>query len=174
MLLILALIVEAAVICPGWMEATNTWWLGSKNPTRFAFSTSNGEYRQNLKRLQEEVEARNLSPLFVVFPGTDPAWINAYVPSAQVLAPGDPTPPGWYAVSIVAEQYLPAFENADEDALLNPSQWKALASDYAAIRRSMERTEDHGYSAGTFHLFRLLNPKVQSPQPSRTSTMETP
>ncbi len=152
------LVCEAAVLAPLWMSATNTWWLGDRNPARFAFASSNLEYRQNFGELAEEVEERGIDRLGVFYPLLAESTISAYVPGGYaVSAEPDALEPGWYAVSVLVEQYFPALEN-DTPPLPRLYGREALRAEVDRWSPSWERIrggEDHGYVAGTFHLYYL-------------------
>ena len=151
-LLVLAL--EALAVGPFWMCATNTWWLGSDNPTRFALGTGNVEYRQNFIALAREVEDRGLGEITVLYPVLPPEVVKAYLPTARMANPGDPLPPGWYALNIIVEQLVPAVLEAPDHDLPSPGV-KGVARDWLDLWSVVREGEDHGYVAGTFHLYRL-------------------
>lgn len=151
-LLVLAL--EALAVGPFWMCATNTWWLGSHNPTRFALGTGNVEYRQNFIALAREVEDRGIGEITVLYPVLPPEVVKAYLPTACMANPGDPLPPGWYALNIIVEQLVPAVLEAPDHDLPSPGV-KGLARDWLDLWSVVREGEDHGYVAGTFHLYRL-------------------
>ena len=106
-ILLSVLIAETVVLSPLWMTMTNTWWLGEKNPTRFAFSGGNLEYGQNYRQLAKYVEKHNIRALNVVYPRLDPRIIRAYIPDAKVMELSDPVSPGWYVVNTKVEQLIP-------------------------------------------------------------------
>ena len=158
-LVVLAL--EALVVGPLWMCATNTWWLGSHNPTRFALGTGNVEYRQNFITLAREVEDRGLGEIAVLYPVLPPEVVEAYLPTARLVKPGDPLTPGWYAVNVIVEQLVPAVLEAPDHDL--PSRGvKRIARDWLDLWTAVRQGEDHGDVAGTFHLYRL------DPKPAAT------
>ncbi len=153
--LVLFLAVEAVALTPQWMSATNTWWLGSMNPTRTAFSTGQSEYRQNFLLLATELERRDIEQVAVLYPLLDQRELRAWIPQARLLRPGDPLPSGWYAVHLVAEQYLTAIEDANPEDLRGFSALEALAESWQPLYRKVVAGENHGPIAGTFHLYRL-------------------
>ncbi len=65
-----ALALEALALAPLWMSATNTWWLGSWNPTRFALSGSDTD-RQNFIALKDAARSRGIETLHVLYPLLD-------------------------------------------------------------------------------------------------------
>ena len=78
------------------------------------------------------------------------------------MTPSAPVEPGqWYAVSILVEQYLPAIPRSDPDDVLGAESLAALARTWTPLWEQVRRGEDHGYVAGTFHLYR--NPKKLNP-----------
>lgn len=149
------LALEAVLLAPHWMAATNTWWLGSHNPTRFALCCSDGENKQNLVELASELESRGVDRVVVLLPGSDTRELSAYLPGAQAGDPMDGVGPGWYAVSIQIEQYLPAVLRASPETLYDYTRYHALAVKWKPYWEAIRAGEDHGYVAGTFHLYRL-------------------
>jgi 4-amino-4-deoxy-L-arabinose transferase-like glycosyltransferase len=152
-----ALAAEALALAPLWMSATNTWWLGPYNPTRTALSIGDAEYRQNFVALAETARRRKLEPLWVVYPGVAEKEIRAYLPDALVARPGVALEPGaWYAVSVSLEQYLPAIPRARPEDVRGYDSLVRLAEAWGPYWREIAgRGEDHGWVAGTFHLYRL-------------------
>ncbi len=148
--MISVLIIETIILSPLWMSMTNTWWLGEKNPTRFAFSAGNLEYRQNFRQLADYVTRHDLRALNIVYPNLDQRVVRAYIPDAIVTGPSDLVVPGWYAVNIKVEQFIPALETyptgkpIDQIGALWKPQWQRIT-----------RGEDCGYIAGSFHLYRI-------------------
>ncbi len=149
------LAIESLALAPLWMSATNTWWLGRHNPTRFAFSVGDAEYRQNFIALADAAEERELDSLHVLYPQVDEREIRAYVPRATTVKPGDPLEVGaWYAISVTLEQFLPATPEARD--LRGHAALTAQADAWRPYwREIVRRGEDHGYVAATFHLYRL-------------------
>ncbi len=151
-----ALAVEAMILAPLWMSATNTWWLGSWNPSRFALSGSDTDYHQNFIALEEAARSRGIETLHVLYPLLDERELRAYLPQARLVAPGTPLEPGhWVAVSILVEQYLPAIPRAEPGELLGADSLASLARTWTPLWEQVKRGENHGYVAGTFHLYRL-------------------
>lgn len=150
------LALELVLVAPLWMSVTNTWWLGEHNPTRHAFATANLEYHQNHLFLARELERRGIERVGIVFPTASQAELDVFVPGARVVTPGDSLAPGWYAVSIAAEQYIPAFLAAEPGTLYRQQQLRAVARRWLPLLEELERRgEDHGYVAGSFHLIRV-------------------
>ena len=149
------LVLECALLVPRWMSATNTWWLGDANPTRFAFSAGNLEYSQNYLVLARALQRRGIDEVGVLHPGVGEDVIKAYVPGARALAPGQDPGSGWMLVNVIVEQYVPAILAATPQQLSNydvrRSQALALEETWNRIRQG----EDHGYVASTFRLYRL-------------------
>ncbi len=149
------LAIESLALAPLWMSATNTWWLGRYNPTRFAFSVGDAEYRQNFIALADAAAERGLDSFHVLYPQVSEREIRAYMPRAVAATPGDEVQGGtWYAVSVTLEQFLPAIPEARD-----VRGHAALAGEAEAWRpywrEIVRRGEDHGYVAATFHLYRL-------------------
>ncbi len=142
------------IVGPFWMCATNTWWLGAHNPTRFALGTGNVEYRQNFISLARAAEDRGLDGLGVLYPLLPPEIIETYLPTARTVEPGDPLPPGWYVVNVIVEQLVPSVLEAPDNNLPQPGV-KRIARDWLELWTVVREGEDHGYIAGTFHLYRL-------------------
>ncbi len=157
-----ALAVEALILAPLWMSATNTWWLGPWNPTRFALSGSDTDYHQNFIALEAAARSRGIETLHVLYPLLDERELRAYVPQARLAEPGTPLEPDqWYAVSVLIEQYLPAIPRADPGDLLGAESLAELTRAWTPLWQQIARGEDHGYVAGTFHLYR--SPKKLKP-----------
>lgn len=151
-----ALAVEAVALAPLWMSATNTWWLGRLNPTRFALSAGDAEYHQNFLALAAAARGRGVERLHVLFPLVGEKEVRAYLPDAVVLAPGTPLEGGWYAVNVTAEQYLQAIPRARPEDVRGFASLARLAADWTPVWREIEaRGDDHGYVAATFHLYHL-------------------
>lgn len=150
------LLVEAVALTPVWMSATNTWWLGSANPTRLALAGSDGDYEQGLRTLAREARERGIRELRVINPTLTAGEIRAGVPMGVKVRPGDAVEPGWYAVSILVEQLVPAVLEAEPEALYGHAPLRGTARDWLPVWREIRRRgEDHGYAAGTFHLYRV-------------------
>jgi hypothetical protein len=151
-----ALALEAAVLTPLWMSATNTWWLGAANPTRSALGASDLEYQQNFLVLAAELERRGIDRVGVLYPALPPAVVHAHLPDAFMARPGRPIRPGWYVVNVRLEQYIPAILRSGPDDLRDHETFLRIARAWNPYwRRLLDRAEDHGPVAGTFHLYRV-------------------
>ncbi len=155
-LLVGALALEALILTPLWMGATNTWWLGSWNLSRFALSGSDTDYRQNFLALARAARSRQIETLHVLYPLLTEQELRAYIPRGRLAEPGTPLEAGqWYAVNVVVEQYLPAIPRAAAGELRGYDALASLAEAWTPHWRQVARGEDHGYVAGSFHLYRL-------------------
>ena len=153
---IAALAAEALIVAPLWMSQTNTWWLGATNPTRFALSAGNLEYRQNFIQLAREADRRGLEELKVIYPGLATEVLAAYLPEARLVTPQDTLEPGWYAVNVIVEQFIPALLAAQPEDVHDYDDLRAAAEIWRPRWQAIVRQgEDHGYVAGTFHLYRV-------------------
>ena len=150
-----ALAIESLVLAPLWMSQTNTWWLGAGNPTRFALSAGNLEYRQNFIELARRVEERGLGQLHVLYPTIGEEVVRAYLPDARLIGPGDTPEPGWYAVNVIVEQFVPALLRARPEDVHDYHQLVPAARQWQSLWQAVRQGEDHGYVAGTFRLYRL-------------------
>jgi hypothetical protein len=152
------LALEALLLAPRWMSATNSWWLGEANPTRFALGAGDTEYKQNFLELGREAERRGIRGLKVIFPGTETAEVAASIPGASVISPGPPgaaVEPGWYAVTVLAETTLPAILRAPASELHEAERFRALAREWMPLLGAIARGEDHGVVASSFRLYRV-------------------
>jgi hypothetical protein len=149
------LLVESLVLAPLWMSSTNTWWLGRWNPTRFALADDNCDWKQNLLILRREAIDRGLDPLYVLDPTLTDAARRAYLPEAILATPGSSLAAGWYAVGVVVEQKLPAIRAAPPARMYNQAGYEDLAEEWWPVWEVVRGGEDHGYVAGTYHLYRL-------------------
>jgi len=149
------LLVESVVLAPLWMSVTNTWWLGTHNPTRFAFTDSNSDYMQNFVILDQEARRRNLEPLFVLYPPLPEKQIRAYAPQARLVTPETQLEPGWYAVNMRVGQLVPALLQGQPEAIYDYDVLHALAKHWEPVWRAITAGADRGYIAGTFHLYRV-------------------
>jgi hypothetical protein len=155
-LLVGALALEAVMLTPLWMSATNTWWLGAANPTRFALGASDLEYRQNFRVLADELAHRGVERVGVLYPALPRDVVPAYLPGGFNARPGRPIRPGWYAVNVRLEQYIPALLRAAPSDLRNYDSFQRIAREWQPFWQGLvARAEDHGYVAGTFHLYRV-------------------
>ncbi len=142
------LVLESLALSPLWMSATHSWWLGKHNPTRFALGWGNLEYGQNLIQLAKYVKEHEIEPLVVVFPYLGESVLRAYLPTARLARLGDPLEPGWYAVNVRVEQFIPAL-------LRRPAEEKLhrVARQWLPYWKRVSQGKDHGYVAATFHLY---------------------
>ena len=152
-----ALALEALALAPLWMSATNTWWLGQHNPTQFALSAGDIEYRQNFIALAHAVEKRGIDRLHVLFPLVSERELTAYVPQAELASPQTPAQAGWYAVNITVEQFLPTIPRTPAEALRGHARFLELARTWTPLWQQVRAGEDRGYVAATFHLYYLKN-----------------
>lgn len=152
------LAIESLLLAPAWMCATNTWWMGSSNPSRFAFGAGNTEYRQSFFQLANEAERRDIRGLKVVYPTLPDQFLHAYLPDAHLVDVEDLIEPGWYAVNVMVEQFVPALVDLQESELGD------LARKWLAPWTQIRNGQDHGYVAGTFHLYRVVNGPEGGPE----------
>ena len=155
-LLVCVLALESIAVAPLWMSTTNTWWLGSLNPTRTALSHSNFEAHQNFISLRRHAQELGITQLRVVHPGITASELNAYLPQATIFQNGDEITPGWYAVNAVVEQFLPAVLSARPGELRNQESWQRQAESWAPIWNQIRAGEDHGVAAGTYRLYQVM------------------
>lgn len=148
---------ESLALAPLWMSATNTWWLGRYNPTRFALSAGDAEYHQNFIALADAARRRGIERLHVVYPLVSEREIRAYLPRAAVAGPAAAAEGGeWYAVNMTLEQYLPAIRRARPEDVRSYASLAALAETWEPLwRQIVARGDDHGWVAATFHLYRI-------------------
>jgi hypothetical protein len=147
---------ESLALAPLWMSGTNTWWLGARNPTRFALGAGDLEYRQNFVLLARHAEEHGLRPLRVLYPTLPRAVLDAYLPQALPGLPGDAVDPGWYAVNVTVEQLVPALLAARPEDVYDYEDLRRGAERWHPYWRAVvEAGEDHGWVAGTFHLYRV-------------------
>lgn len=154
-LLVGALALEAVLLTPLWMSATNTWWLGAHNPSRFALGAGNLEFRQNFVQLARAAEQRQLHGLRVLYPTLDERVVRAYLPDARLAVPGDPVVPGWYAVNVTVEQFIPALLRASPATLYDYAGLHRLAERWLPFWQQVATGRDEGYVAATFHLYHV-------------------
>ncbi|HRC84879.1 MAG TPA: hypothetical protein PK413_04655, partial [Thermoanaerobaculia bacterium] len=152
------LALESVALTPAWVAATNTWWLGAANPTRFALSGGDLDARQGFLLLGTEAERLGVEELGVLYPLLPPEELHAYLPRARAVQPGEPLRAGWYAVSASLEQYVPALLGAPSGPLHGREGLMELARAWQPSLEALRGGEDHGYLAGTFHLYRLPPP----------------
>lgn len=148
------LLVEACALTPAWMSATNTWWLGPVNPTRHALGGSDGDYEQGLHTLGRVCTRRGMATVRVVHPTASKGEVLAAFPGAIRVEPEDPLEPGWYAVSIMIEQLVPAILDAKPEDLYDAPAYTHLARRWNRVWLEIrDRGQEAGYVAGTFHLY---------------------
>ncbi|HEY4564039.1 MAG TPA: hypothetical protein VIJ36_13740, partial [Thermoanaerobaculia bacterium] len=152
---VVLLFVEAVAVTPNWLAATNTWWLGERNPTRLALGAGDIEFRQNLRWLAAETRRRGLESPGVLYLGLDGDVLHAYLPSARLVGPDDPLPPGWYMVNAAVEQLVPGVLRGDPERIYQYRERRAIAQSWERPWSRIRAGEDHGWIAGTFHLYRL-------------------
>ncbi|MBZ0114665.1 MAG: hypothetical protein K8J08_19545 [Thermoanaerobaculia bacterium] len=152
---VLLLAVESLLLAPLWMSATNTWFLGSHNPTRFSLAAGNLEYRQNFGELARWAEEQGIEDLAVLYPTLAAEVLEAYLPTARLVGEGDAVEPGWYAVNVTVEQLVPAILRADPDDLRDAESLAAAASGWRPVWQRIAAGEDRGWAAGTFHIYRV-------------------
>ena len=152
---VVSLCLEALALSPLWMSATNTWWLGAANPTRFALGAGNLEYRQNFVQLQQVAEEQGLEDLGVIYPTLGPQVLAAWLPEARLVEPGEVLRPGWYAVNVTVEQLVPALIKAPPGSVYQGENLRQEARRWERLWKAVQEGEDHGYVAGTFHLYRI-------------------
>ena len=167
-----ALALEALALAPLWMSATNTWWLGEHNPTRFALGAGNLEYRQNFRQLARVAEERGLEELKVLYPTLSPEVLAAWVPGARLVQPGDALDSGWYAVNVTVEQLVPALLAAPPGAVYQGESLRREARRWEPLWRAVIEGEDHGYVAGTYHLYFLPPSTTRSESAAPPSNQE--
>jgi hypothetical protein len=89
--------------------------------------------------------------------------LHAYLPSARLVGPGDPLPPGWYVVNAAVEQLVPGVLGGDPERIYHYRERRAIAQDWERPWSRIRSGEDHGWVAGTFHLYRLPPGLVRLP-----------
>jgi hypothetical protein len=152
------LLVESLALAPTWISPTNTWWLGRRDPMRFALSTDNCYYHQNLIALREAAERLALRPLFVLDPALGAPQLDRYLGRGAALRPEQsPLPAGWYAVGAAAEVCVPAILRSSPEEMYGFPRYRAIALRWQpATATAASAGQDHGYVAHTFHLYRLV------------------
>lgn len=150
------LLVESLLVAPDWMASTNTWWLGDSNPTRFVLGAGNLEYRQSFVGLARYAKKEAIEPLYVLYPILADEVLAAYLPEAALVRPGEEIRPGWYAVNVTVEQLVPALLEAPGDAVYNYDELHRAAERWEPFWQAVVAAgEDHGWVAGTYHLYRV-------------------
>ncbi|HEX4955126.1 MAG TPA: glycosyltransferase family 39 protein [Thermoanaerobaculia bacterium] len=150
-----ALALESLLLCPHWMGATNLWWLGERAPFRQALVTGDVEYEQGLVVLAEQARRRGWSSLGILLPGLTDLEAGSYDFPAHALDPGDPLPPGWYAVSVLAEVGLPAVERATEGGLHDLAGHRRLAAGLRPALDCLLAAPGPGERVASFRIVRL-------------------
>jgi hypothetical protein len=148
-----ALAAESVAVAPLWVVATNTWFLGRSNPTRFAFTDSSGDYGQDFVALAREAKRRRIATLHVAFPVLRQDLLHSVMPSAVVVRPDQKVAPGWYAVSVIFEQYVPGLEHARPSDVFGYDVLRRIVEEWRPTLKVIGSGVDHGYAAGTFHLY---------------------
>jgi hypothetical protein len=154
------LLVEAVALAPHWISSTNTWWLGPANPTRFAFGASDGDYEQGFRSLARAARKRGIERLHMIHPTASPPELAIDLPDALKTNPFNrPLEPGWYAVTVRAEQLVPAILDAEPDDLYNHAVYVEIAERWQPLLDEVAtRGEDHGLVAGVFRLYHVPPP----------------
>lgn len=76
-----------------------------------------------------------------------------------VADPSRPPEPGWHAVTVPIEQYVPAILTASPDQLQGYERLRTVAEQWERYLRALRlRGRDHGYAGETFHLYRIPEP----------------
>ncbi len=153
--LVAFLTVESIALAPLWMSQTNTWWLGDRNPTRLALSAGNLEFRQNFVQLARYAQRHNIEEIGVLYPTISGPVLNAYLPGARLVRPKEKIEPGWYAVNVVVEQFVPALLAAPDGSVYDLDRLRQASEGWLPAWRAIQRGEDHGWVAGTFRLYRV-------------------
>ncbi len=157
--LLAVLLIESLALAPVWVSSTNTWWLGARDPLRFALSTDNCFYPQNLIALRDAAERRRLHPLHLLDPSLGAPQVERYLGPGVSLAPESPLPAGWYAIGAAAEVCLPAIVRSSPSEMYGFPRYRAIAERWLPATTAVARAgADFGYAAGTFHLYRLAAP----------------
>jgi arylsulfatase A-like enzyme/glycosyltransferase involved in cell wall biosynthesis len=178
LVLVAALIVECFAVGPVWASSTNTWWLGATNPTRHSLGSA--EFGQSLVLLDRAARAIGPETLAVIDPVLRAETLAAYVPTGRLVEPDDALSPGWYAVGLSIEQFLPALLDdhgeriaAERPELLFGDALRAEAERWLPLwQQLLRRGEDHGYVAGTYHLYRIA-PAAGPPPNVLVITLDT-
>lgn len=147
------LLVEAIALTPTWMTATNTWWLGEKNPTYCAV-ISDCEYKQNFLTLAKVARERHLVPLHLAFPLFTEFERKTFTPEATIVDPKAPLLPGWHVVNIFIERFFPIILQTRKETIHNYDMFANMAQEWSSYSTEIRRRGvDHGHIAGTFHLY---------------------
>jgi hypothetical protein len=152
-ILVGSLLGEAIALSPLWMSSTNTWWLGNSNPTQCAI-ISDCEYKQNFFTLVDAAHRRGIETLHIAFPLLTDAEAEIYFPGMVQVNSGAPVNPGWHAVSVFIEDFLPAVTNKNREPISDNSSLAELDGAWKSYREGLwSQGEDRGYIAGTFRLY---------------------
>lgn len=149
------LALESLAMAPYWLAATNTWWLGSYNPTRFALGGGNLEYGQSHVMLAKETRALGITDLRVAYAGMQEVVLRAHLADARIVDPEAPIVPGWYAVSAQLEQLVPALVHDLDSVIHDDWRRRTEAHQWAPFLERIAQAEDHGYVAAIYHLYRV-------------------
>ncbi|HEY6324061.1 MAG TPA: hypothetical protein VJA16_21170, partial [Thermoanaerobaculia bacterium] len=162
MALFAALLAESLALAPTWISEQNTWWLGRRDPMRFALSTDSCYYHQNLIALREAAERRGLVPFFVLDPAIGGPQLDRYLGPGVGLSPErTPLPAGWYAVGAAAEVCVPAILRSSPQEMYGYPRYRSIADRWLPATTAVtQQGEDRGYVASTFHLYHLAKPTV--------------
>ena len=165
-----ALLAESLALAPIWISEKNTWWLGRRDPMRFALSTDSCYYHQNLIALREAAEQRGLLPFFVLDPAIGGPQLERYLGPGVGLSPEQtPLPAGWYAVGAAAEVCLPAILRSSPQEMYGYPRYRSIADRWLPATTAVtQQGDDRGYVASTFHLYYLAKSTVPAaPVPRR-------
>ena len=163
-----ALLIESLALAPLWVSSTNTWWLGARDPMRFALSTDNCFYPQNLAALRAAADRRSLRPLHLLDPSLGAPQVERYLGPGAGVMPEDPLSAGWYAIGAAAEVCLPAIVRSSPREMYGYARYRAIADRWLPATTAVARAgADFGYVAGTFHLYRLASPLPGPSPPAR-------
>jgi len=164
-----ALLAESLALSPTWISEMNSWWLGRRDPMRFALSTDNCYYHQNLIALRQAAAARGLVPLFVLDPAIGGPQLERYLGPGTALSPEQaPLHAGWYAVGAAAEICVPAILRSSPGEMYGYPRYRSIADRWLPVTTAVtQQGEDRGYLAGTFHLYRLAKPGVPAAPAAR-------
>lgn len=147
-----SLLGETLALSPLWMSATNTWWLGNSNPTQCAV-IADCEYKQNFLALVEAAHRRGIESLHIAFPLLTDAEAEIYFPGMVRVNSGSLVTPGWHAVSVFIEDFLPAVTSRNKEPISDNNPLVELDKAWKSYREGLRsQGEDRGYIAGTFHL----------------------
>ena len=150
----LLLAAEAIALTPRWMSATSTWWLGAADPLRFALSNADLEYHQNFRLLARDLDRRGIERVAVAYPALGARRLRAYLPGGVVADPSQLPGPGWHAVTVAIEQYVPAILSASPDQLRAFERLRGTALQWERYLRALRLWgQDHGHAGATFHLY---------------------